>query len=344
MAARSLRPSAAAASARRLLLYPFGMGRRFSAGFVSWMRARRAVYLAPRLGVLNQYPPRPWSFPAPRWPGPAPQSPPKISIVTPSFNQGQFLECTIRSVVDQGYQNLEYVIQDGGSTDDSVAILRRYSSRLSRWDSAADAGQAQAINRGFRHTCGEIMAWLNSDDLLLPHALEYVARFFAAHPGIDVIYGHRLLIDQNDAEIGRWLLPPHSRQALIWADFIPQESLFWRRRAWESAGGGLDESLQFALDWDLLFRFHNSGASIARVPRFLAAFRVHPEQKTSRQLHDLGAREVELLRRRYHGRSVSQEEVVRQLRGYMRMHVLYHYLHRLSWALATSNGKPRRGT
>jgi glycosyltransferase involved in cell wall biosynthesis len=291
------------------------------------------VFMAPRLGILNQYPPQPWSFPPPRWPGPAPQSPPKISIVTPSFNQGKFLERTLKSVLDQGYPNLEYVVQDGGSTDDSIAILRRYSDRLSHWESACDAGQAQAINRGFARQTGEIMAWLNSDDLLLPGALEYVARFFTAQPDVGVIYGHRLLIDAHDADIGRWLMPPHSKEAVVWVDFIPQESLFWRRSAWEAVGGHLDESLQFALDWDLLFRFHNSGARFVRVPQFLAAFRVHPEQKTSRQLWDLGAREIALLLRRYHGRDVSQAEAVSHMRGYLLRHVLHHHLFRLRSAL-----------
>ena len=155
-----------------------------------------------------------------------------ISIVTPSFNQGHVLEATLRSVLDQGYSALQYVVQDGGSTDASVAILERYSARLFAWESARDGGQSAAINRGLRRTTGDIMAYLNSDDILLPGSLAYVADFFARHPDVDVVYGHRVLIDDTGAEVGRWVLPPHDDRVIAFADFIPQETMFWRRRAW----------------------------------------------------------------------------------------------------------------
>src|SRR5208282_4076800 len=131
----------------------------------------------PKLGVLCQHLPRPLILqPMPR--RLFSKSSPKISVVTPSLNQGNFLEGTLVSVLGQEYPNLEYVVQDGGSTDNSLSILARYSDRLHYWDSARDSGQAQAINRGFHHTSGEIMAWINSDDVLLPGALHYVGRFF----------------------------------------------------------------------------------------------------------------------------------------------------------------------
>ena len=298
---------------------------------VRWAREQRRVFLTPRLGVLHQYPPRPWSI-SPSRARRLGADPPRISIVTPSFNQGRFLERTIRSVLDQGYPNLEYVVQDGGSTDESVSVLERHSSRLHSWISAKDGGQADAINLGFQRSSGEIMAWLNSDDVLLPGALEYVAHFFRRHPRIDIIYGHRLLIDEDDREIGRWVMPPHCDEALVWADFIPQESLFWRRTAWEAVGAKLDESFHYALDWDLLLRLRNAGARFRRVPRFLAAFRVHPCQKTSSQSKDRGAREIERLRRLQHGRPVSQEEVTRRVRGFLAKHLLHHHLQQLATA------------
>jgi len=147
-----------------------------------------------------------------------------------------------------------------------------------------DSGQAQAINRGFALTCGEIMAYLNSDDSLLPGCLNYVGTYFADHPEVDVVYGHRVLIDEEDREIGRWVLPRHTDEVLAWADYIPQETLFWRRRLWEAAGSSVSEEFRFAMDWDLILRFRDAGAKIVRVPRFLGAFRVHTDQKTSAEL------------------------------------------------------------
>ena len=231
--------------------------------------------------------------------------------------------------MDLQYPSLEYVVQDGGSTDETRSILERYSSHLHYWESAADAGQAQAINRGFAHTSGEIMAWLNSDDILLPGSLQFVGSFFSKHPEVDAIYGHRLLIDSNDAEVGRWVLPPHQNNVLVWADYVPQESLFWRRRVWDRVGAALDESFDFAMDWDLLLRFRRTGVRFVRVPRFLAAFRVHPQQKTSAQFLNVGRKEMDLLRAREHGRSVSEDEIDRHVGPYLRRHLFYHALYRL---------------
>ena len=292
------------------------------------LRRRIDRMRSPKLGRLHQYPPRPLVLPPHSAAGRL-ASFPKISIVTPSFNHGVFIERTVRSVLDQEYPNLEYVIQDGGSSDETRSILERYSALLHHWESAADRGQAQAINRGFAHSGGEIMAWLNSDDILLPGSLRYVARFFTEHPAVEVIYGHRIVIDANDAEVGRWVMPPHQDEALRWADFIPQESLFWRRRAWDRVGSAVDESFDFAIDWDLLLRFRKSGAHFVRVPQFLAAFRVHPQQKTSAQISAVGKKEVNRIRTREHGRPVSKDEIERHLGPFMRRHLLHHGLYRL---------------
>ncbi len=295
---------------------------------ISALRRRINRMRSPKLGRLYQYPPRPLVLPRQLAASPL-KSFPKISIVTPSFNHGGFIERTLRSVLDQKYPKLEYVVEDGGSTDGTRAILERYSTLLHYWESAADQGQAQAINRGFAHTNGEIMAWLNSDDILLPGSLHRVAKFFAGHPEVDAIYGHRILIDANDAEVGRWVMPPHQDDALLWEDFIPQESLFWRRRAWDRVGAALDESFHFSMDWDLLLRFRSAGIRFARVPQFLAAFRIHPEQKTSAQMSEAGAKEMDRLRIREHGRPFSKDEIERHVGPYLRRHLLYHNLYRL---------------
>jgi hypothetical protein len=166
--------------------------------------------------------------------------------------------------------------------------------------------------------------------LLLPGALAYVANYFAHHPDVDVIYSHRLIIDEQDREIGRWVLPPHDNEVLSWCDYIPQETLFWRRRVWERIGGRLDASFQFALDWDLILRLSDAGAHFARVPRFLAAFRVHPTQKTTMEIHSRGAAEMRRLRIRSLGRDVTDAEIHAHVRGYVRRHVIYRLLHRLN--------------
>jgi glycosyltransferase involved in cell wall biosynthesis len=250
-----------------------------------------------------------------------PRTAPTISIVTPSYNQAQFIERTVRSVVEQGYPNLDYRVQDGGSNDGTVDILRRYERRLAGWDSCRDNGQAEAINRGFARASGEIMAWLNSDDVLLPGSLVYVADYFERHPAVDVIYSHRILIDEEDRQIGRWVLPTHSDNVLSWADFVPQETLFWRRRIWEKAGGRVDESFRFAMDWDLLLRFREAGARFARVPTFLGAFRIHGRQKTSAAISDVGYREMDRLRERILGRVPDPSEVRRAIAPYLMRHV-----------------------
>jgi glycosyltransferase involved in cell wall biosynthesis len=231
-------------------------------------------------------------------------------------------------VVSQKYPSLEYVVQDGGSTDGTVDVLRRFEPLLSSWVSEPDGGQGDAVNRGFLRTTGEIMAWLNSDDLLLPGSLAYVARYFDAHPDVDVLYGHRVMIDADDKQVGVWILPGHDDKMLTLADYVPQETLFWRRRIWEATGGCVDASLNYALDWDLLLRFREAGANIARVPRFLGAFRIHDEQKTT-ALHPVGESETDMLRLRVHGRVLPIEEVLHRLRPYFLRHIVVHTRHRL---------------
>ena len=144
------------------------------------LRRRLRQPLVPRLGVLHQYSPRPLRLPQPVRPR---QPAPLISIVTPSYNHAQFLERTLQSVLGQDYPRLEYIVQDGGSADETPTILERYRGRLSHCQSCRDNGQADAINRGFQHANGEILAYLNSDDLLLPGALASVAEFFQPPPG-----------------------------------------------------------------------------------------------------------------------------------------------------------------
>ncbi len=249
-----------------------------------------------RMGNLRQYEPRPIEYEAPSL-AESRGKYPSISVVTPTFNQANFIERTVRSVMDQAYPRLRYAVWDGASTDNTVEVLEPLSEEYRfAWKSEKDQGQADAINKAFDMVDGEIMAWLNSDDLLMQRALLYVGSYFEQNPDVDVIYGHRILINEHDQEIGRWVTPPHHDDALTYFDYVPQETLFWRRRIWEKAGGKLNVDFHFALDWDLLQRFHKAGAKIVRVPRFLGCFRVHSEQKTSAKMVDVGKTEMSWLR------------------------------------------------
>jgi hypothetical protein len=284
--------------------------------------------LVSRLFHLHQYTAIPLRIPRHYKLAIMPQRPPLISLVTPSFNQAQFLPRTIESVLSQGYPRLEYIVQDGGSSDGSVDVLRNYDARLTHWTSAPDGGQSNAINRGFARTSGTIMGWLNSDDLLLPGALATVARYFERHPDIDVVYGSRIIIDAQDREIGRWLLPDHDQELLRWLDYVPQESLFWRREIWERSGGRIDESFDFAMDWDLLLRFQAAGAKFACLPRYLGAFRVTEFTKTSQRSATVGQSEVDRLRRRTLGFVPTPDQIAAEARPYLKRHIWRRLLHR----------------
>lgn len=288
----------------------------------------RRRWLRPRLGHLRHYLPRPLEIPARYLAEPPVASGPVVSVVTPTLNSERFLERTLRSVLDQGYAPLEYLVKDGGSADGTLALLERYRERLAAVRIGKDTGQADALNQGFREATGELLAYLNGDDLFLPGTLRYVARYFLEHPEVDVVYGHRVLIDADDQEIGRWVLPRHDSRILSWADYVPQETLFWRRRIWERAGSRLDDSFQFAMDWELLLRFRACGARFVRLPRFLGAFRVHEDQKTSARMGDVGLQEMARLRLSVHGRLVTEAEVRRGVWGYLVRHMAYQKLYR----------------
>lgn len=320
-----IRKQARALAAYRVAFPPLSPLLR-SIGFVG--RHLRAA-LRPRLGTLTQHLPRRLESPKPYVSSLGAGALPSISMVTPSFQQANFVGRTLDSVLSQNYPKLEYFVQDGGSTDGTTEVLRLYGDRLAGWVSKKDGGQSQAINLGFARVSGEIMAWLNSDDLLMPGALHRVGEYFAQHPDVDVVYGNRILIDEEDREIGRWVLPAHDDEVLSWADFIPQETLFWRRSIWEKAGGHIDESFRFAMDWDLLQRFRNAGARMVRLPDFLGAFRIHGAQKTSAQINEIGTEEMARLRRRALGHEVSWAQIHRALIPYLIKHVAHDLVYRI---------------
>lgn len=206
---------------------------------------------------------------------------PLVSIVTPSFNQAEFLEEAILSVLTQDYPSLEYLILDGGSSDGSVDIIRKYEDRLAYWVSEPDAGQSDAINRGWRLARGEILAYLNSDDLYLPGAVSAAVRFFRSQPEVGIGYGACEFLDQIGGVASLITPLDFSLSRLLLGNFIAQPSVFLRKAVLEQIGP-LDTSLRYCMDYDLWVRAAVAGVQIARVPgRTLARFRIWWGSKTS---------------------------------------------------------------
>lgn len=206
---------------------------------------------------------------------------PRISIVTPSYNQGEYIEAAIRSVLLQNYPNLEYFIMDGGSSDDSVDIMRRYEQWLTQWVSEPDRGQSHAINKGLDQGTGEIYAWLNSDDMLLPDALWHVAQAYRQQPEAAAWAGTCHLV-RADGRIIKSVAPRGlNRDSLadwFYGGFFFQPSCFFSARAWQAIGG-VDESLNFAMDFDLALRLAEQGRYVL-LPEALSAALIHEEAKT----------------------------------------------------------------
>jgi glycosyltransferase involved in cell wall biosynthesis len=254
----------------------------------SGMTERKGITLpSPALGALPS-PPQgrtgwPWTEESPQLPDTMPDGStwPKISVVTPSLNQGQFMEETIRSVLLQGYPNLEYLVIDGGSADGSLEIIHRYEPWLSSWVSEPDRGQSDAINKGFSKSSGEIMAWLNSDDTYAPKALATAARYFLENPECTILYGEAWHTDEGGRRLRpcRYVIDPIPRHHILNIDPMVQPATFWRRDLWLQIGG-LDSSLTWGFDWDFFIRAHLR-ADIHYIPEFLANYRLHDEMKTS---------------------------------------------------------------
>jgi glycosyltransferase involved in cell wall biosynthesis len=233
---------------------------------------------------------------------------PSIAMAVPSFNQAAYIKTTLDSILDQQYPRLELAVMDAGSRDGTVEVLKPMLPRFAAYRSHKDSGQAAAVNEGLARVRGEICAWLNSDDLLLPGSLRLIGRYFADHPEVDAVYGYRLVVNDEGLEVGRWFMPCHDDEDLRWFDYVPQETLFFRRELWDRVGGVTD-SFQFALDWDLLVRFIGAKARIVRLPYFLGAFRAHEEQKTRTLISTTGQWEMAAIRQRTLGRIPESEEI-----------------------------------
>lgn len=202
-----------------------------------------------------------------------------VSIITPTFNQARFLETTILSVLGQDYAEIEYIIIDGGSTDGSVDIIRKYASRLAYWVSEADRGQTDAINKGFAQAHGRVLAWLNSDDTYQPGAVSQAVGFLKEHPDAAMVYGDASFIDENGHVIGSFPARQTDYKRLLRGYVhIPQQAAFFRADLWHKVAP-LDVTFYFAMDYDLWVRLAKH-AELLYVPRTWANFRLHRDAKT----------------------------------------------------------------
>jgi glycosyltransferase involved in cell wall biosynthesis len=219
-----------------------------------------------------------------------------FSIITPSYNQVSFVERTIRSVLEQNAGEIEYAVLDGGSNDGTVEILGRYIDRL--WfRSEPDGGQADAVNKGFALTSGDLIGWLNSDDVYYPGALRTVRRYFAAHPEVDVVYGDADHIDEQDRVIEPYDCEPWNPERLRDVCFLCQPAVFFRRRVVEKHGP-LDPTLDYCMDYEYWLRLGAEGARFAYLPRKLAGSRMYRSNKTLGQRLNVHAEINDMLRRR----------------------------------------------
>ena len=260
-----------------------------------------------RCPTLSELPPPPpgktgwpWTEESPQLPDTMPDGRPwpRVSIVTPSYNQGQFIEETIRSVLLQGYPDLEYIIIDGGSTDGSVDIIRKYEPWLAYWVSEPDKGQADAINKGWRIAKGEIVGWLNSDDMYAPGAAWIAIDFLEKHRDVVLIYGDCNIIDEQ----GQLILTKRSREfnlakEICSPSLIPQPTAFFRRIVFEQVGL-LDADLHYAMDYDFWTRI-SLKFQICHIPRVIANFRKHIGSKSVSQMEKFWPEVLMILERTF---------------------------------------------
>ena len=264
---------------------------------------------------------------------PAGSSWPKISIVTPSLNQAQFLEETIRSVLLQGYPNLEYIIIDGGSMDGSLEIIQKYAAWLTYWVSEPDRGQSHAVNKGFKHATGEIMAWINSDDFYLPGAFEHVAEIFSRFDTLWLASRCYLMAQDGQLTLGRGK-PLEGVERWHTSCLYAQQGVFWRKALWDSAGG-VDDQLQYSFDYDLWLKFAAVQPFAHWTERPLACFRLHPHSKTVTS-HKYFVKEDTLIFKRYQQRIHSFPKRI-TMKFKFRERIADYYL-----AICTSTETPAR--
>jgi len=246
--------------------------------------------------------------PAPMKPVAEDPAQPRISVVTPNYNYGHYLDETICSVLAQGYPNLEYIVIDGGSTDNSVDVIRRHEAQLACWESKKDNGQADAINRGFAKSTGDILGWLNSDDLYLPGTLKKVQKVFSGlqEDEAAIVFGNCVHVNEESKyAYGSDVEKMHGMLDLTLCDYVIQPACFWNRKVMDTVGA-LNEDLNFGFDWDWFIRAVEAGVRFVPIGDFLALYRMHAEHKSgaggSPRLKELAA-----IYARYHSRQLADD-------------------------------------
>ncbi len=215
---------------------------------------------------------------------------PRISVITPSFNQARYLGLTLRSVLQQGYPHLEYWVMDGGSTDGTADLLRRHAPQLAGWVSEPDRGQAHAFNKGLARATGELIGWINSDDVYLNRNLFAAAAYFHAHPEVDIVFTDYLYIDANDRVLKRRQEIPFDFETYLWSGDCYHANCagFFRRRVFDRIGP-LDESLHYSMDYEFYLRAARAGLRFAHLRAYWAAYRLHDASKSVAQLDRMRA-------------------------------------------------------
>lgn len=235
---------------------------------------------------------------------------PLVSIVTPSFNQGRFIERTIRSVLCQSYPNIEYIVVDALSTDETPLVLQKYRKHITKIVQEKDSGQSDAIDKGFRLANGTILAYLNSDDCYASErVVADVVKKFEEYKQFDLIYGRRYIVDEKGLYLYSYPFRHFNKEELLVADYMPQECCFWTKRIYDHCGGRIDKDLQFAMDYELWLRFLDHGADFLSVDNVFGLFRKHDLQKTEAAWRERGLPEIARLQSRYLGRTVSQKDM-----------------------------------
>jgi len=261
-----------------------------------------------------------------------------VSVVTPSFNQARFLEETLASVFGQDYPHIEYLVMDGGSTDASTDILNRYSERLAYWESQPDQGQAHAINKGLERARGEILGWLNSDDVLLPETVRRAVDVFKTYPEVDVVYGRLDRINARGELIPTPVLPKDkvvfSKKLVIGECVVNQPGAFWRRRIMERVGF-LNQELVYTLDYEYWIRMALAGANFLRLPETVARFRLSSASKTVGQTAQMAVEQWNVLENLLAQNDLPErlaqtpaqiQRQARKARGMIALHASYGYL------------------
>lgn len=227
------------------------------------------------------------------------KKPPKISIITVNYNKGNFIEDTIKSIINQKYKNLEYIIIDGASTDNSIEIIKKYDQNISYWVSEPDKGMTYALVKGFNLATGDVFAWLNSDDLFCDDTLDYIAKSYVKH-NWDFCYGDMEFIDEHNKYKRRiYSLPTTAKYYANGAISMPQPSCFWSKNVYKNVGG-LDVDFKLRMDADLFTRIiSKSNIKIVRTNKVLSKFRIHDGQSHSWSTEDEYNREIDLVKNKY---------------------------------------------